>query len=303
MKVIFESQTPTDGFTNWLKAFKEIDNSLLIEVDFEQSSFIAKVTTEDQALVRYSKISFDKAGFKTPEYIINDENEQVKISDVLGNARIKIGVFLYLDKIISLIKSIDAYKDGGLGYQFIIEFDENLQTGKTEWHAQLLQLRKLASPGCPTPTAFPNITCSNVSEFIEITDNIFFNKIYVLDEPVYHAKVKPESIKFVVNISALTSISGNKDTMSFYVNTDESTGKKLLYVKDGLHDRYEQLLGEFEESDVDDEIVLTTFKQKFIMATKGIESNLIFSLSKDASRIFIDTEDGNFKTVVAVVKD
>lgn len=291
MKVIFEKQNSTKEFIDWLTAFKEIDDSLLIEVDLNKQSFIAKVTTEDQALVRYSQLPFEKAGFTNPNNFLDEDEKEVGL-DTIGTERIKVGVFLTLEQLIKIAKTFET-----VDYKLIIEFDENLSNkGKSEWHAQSISFESY--------TLNMSMACSNVSEFVEITDDVFFNRIYKLENTPCHARVTLDNVKMLLNVAAIQSVNGNKDVMTFYVTYDETAQKYALRVKDGLRAKsYDQLIGFVDEDKVEGDISLSAFRQKFIMATKGLNSNLIFSVAEESSRIFIDTEDEEYKTVVAIVRD
>ena len=77
MELIFKNTGQTTGFSSWLKSFKEIQTSLLIECDLKESCFISKAFTTDHSVVKYGKISFDDAGFELLQIKDNDKTEYV----------------------------------------------------------------------------------------------------------------------------------------------------------------------------------------------------------------------------------
>lgn len=289
MKLIFESKDSTQNFVKWLKAFKEIDNSLLIEVDLTQKLFIAKVTTQDQALVRYSQISFENAGFIANENIIDNDEKEVSIENF--TSRINVGIFLTLDKFINRLSVVADAE-----YTMTIEFDENIiSSSKTTWDATNIHIESKT-------LALENKT-ANISEFVYISDDIFNNKIYVVPTTPYHTKVDANTIKTLLSISALYSIDETKDVIQFTVVKDEETDKYKLVAIDGVNQQYKYALGFIEnEDDKIKDFSLSVFRHKFIMATKGINTTLDISMAIDATRVLIDTEDGDYKTVVAIVR-
>lgn len=292
MKLNFESKESTQEFVKWLKAFKEIDNSLLIEVDLAQKLFIAKVSTNDQALVRYSQIPFEKAGFTVSENIIDNDGNEKSINDF--PSRINIGIFLSLDKLINKLGLIASTK-----YTMTIEFDECIVVANggttSEWDAQNIHFESLTC-------ALENRT-ANKSEFVYISDDIFNNKIYVVPTTPYHTKVSADAIKTLLSVSGLYSFDASKDVIKFKIVEDKEAQKYKLVAIDGTNEQYKYALGFVEDADdAIKEFSLSVFRQKFIMATKGLNDSLVISMAPDATRIFVDTENGDYKTVVAIVR-
>ena len=64
MEIQFQSTGENSGFENWLKGFKEISDSLLIEIDTASQQFVAKVFSNGRDVVKYGKLDFSDAGLE-----------------------------------------------------------------------------------------------------------------------------------------------------------------------------------------------------------------------------------------------
>ena len=64
MEIQFQSTGENSGFENWLKGFKEISDSLLIEIDTASQQFVAKVFSNGRDVVKYGKLDFAEAGLE-----------------------------------------------------------------------------------------------------------------------------------------------------------------------------------------------------------------------------------------------
>lgn len=285
-------------------------------MDLKKKMFIAKSSTADQALVRCSQLSFEKAGFIAPETITNDEGNEVSIDEAVGDKRIKIGVFLNLNKFININSTFITYKNSELNnadnakekastavnYSLYIEFGENVENpSEIEYQATAINLVQDAKNN-PISLSF---SPANISEFVDITDDIFYNKIYVLPD-AYHAKIGAQTVKNLIAISALYSSDANTDTMEFYVTTDEDDlNKGILRARGGsAKQHYDIILGYITETDanIPEDVSLKVFRSKFIMATRGVNYNFNFAIGANGSRMFVDSENGDYKTVIAIVR-
>jgi len=142
------------AFTNWLKRFASIDNSLLLEVDEQTSTFIAKAYNEDHSVVKMSSIKFDDAG------LVIKLNKDAK--------RIKIGIF----NILHLIKIFDQFND--IEFTITINYQDLISNDTTTQYAGetiLLKNKNLKM----------NIDCTSLNIFKYITDDLFKNKIATAD--------------------------------------------------------------------------------------------------------------------------
>ena len=84
MEIQFQSTGENSGFENWLKGFKEISDSLLIEIDTASQQFVAKVFSNGRDVVKYGKLDFSDAGL---EVIGVKDKSQKKISLEEWNAQ------------------------------------------------------------------------------------------------------------------------------------------------------------------------------------------------------------------------
>ena len=74
MQLQFKNNKNASEFSNWLKGFKDIQNSLLLEIDLIENAFIAKCFPPSKSIVRYSKLSFEDAGFELLYINYNEKN-------------------------------------------------------------------------------------------------------------------------------------------------------------------------------------------------------------------------------------
>jgi len=142
------------AFTNWLRRFASIDNSLLLEIDEKSSTFISKTYNEERSVVKMSTIKFDDAGLTTK---LNKDPK-----------RIKIGIF----NIPRLIKVIDQFNDMEftitVNYQDLVGDDSNVQYAG---ESILLRNKNLKM----------SVDCTSLNIFKYITDDLFKNSIATVD--------------------------------------------------------------------------------------------------------------------------
>ena len=62
----------TANFVAWLKGFKDIQPNLLLEVDLVEKAFVAKCFPPEKSIVKYSRITFEDAGYEL--MFINDND-------------------------------------------------------------------------------------------------------------------------------------------------------------------------------------------------------------------------------------
>ena len=167
MELIFKNTEQTTGLSNWLKSFNEIQSSLLIECDLKEHSFISKGFTVDHTVVKYGKISFDDAGFELLNITDNDKNTYTLDEwNKKYNVRIKIGIFMILPK---FIKVIDTFSP--TDFKLNIEFDVYKNGNEDEFHAKSINFK--------SKSLKMKVKDCNISEFEQVSDNLFFNKINV----------------------------------------------------------------------------------------------------------------------------
>ena len=290
MKLLFKNTGPTEEFSNWLKQFKDINPSILIEIDTKEQKFISKTYTEDKALVRYSFITFDKCNLKL-DSIKDNDNKKVKSL----NNRIKAGIFMILPKFITVV---DTFSPVDHSIEFL--FDEVVTESEThEYHAQGMVFKskslKMRVEGC------------SIQEFQEITDDVFFNKVCLKADPI-EINISIENVKNLINISNIFTLDSNRDHMLFYLTEDN-----MLNVKNddetvaGRAGSYDYTIGKVDNpEDFNDlqNVKLNILRSKFLMAVKNITEDFKLVISTDmtkSNRIIF--ESPTTVTVIAILKN
>jgi hypothetical protein len=148
-KIEFQAKN-VKAFTSWLKRFSSIDNSLLLEVDENASSFVAKTYNEERSVVKMSKIAFDEAG------MISKPSKASK--------RIKVGIF----NISRLIKTLDQFNDAE--FMFTVNYDEVIgDDSEKNYAAKDLQFKNKSLK--------MNVDCTSLNIFKYIPDDLFKDTI------------------------------------------------------------------------------------------------------------------------------
>lgn len=141
------------NFTNWLKRFSIIDNSLLLEIDPVDLSFIAKTYNEERSVVKMSSIKFDDAGLLT--------------KSIKDTKRIKIGIF----NIPRLTKIIDQFNDAE--FTMTIEYQEIISEKDSQYAAEKILLKNSFLK--------MSVDCTSLNIFKYISDELFTKNIATID--------------------------------------------------------------------------------------------------------------------------
>lgn len=141
------------NFTNWLKKFSSIDNSLLLEIDEKTTQFIAKTYNEERSVVKMSQIKFDDAG------LVTKSSKESK--------RIKIGIF----NIPRLIKFIDQFNDAE--FSITINYKELTVNEVSQYAGEKILLKN--------KNLNMNIDCTSLNIFKYLSDELFKNEIAKMD--------------------------------------------------------------------------------------------------------------------------
>ena len=286
MKLIFKNTGSTEAFSNWLKQFKDINPSILIEIDIAEQKFISKTYTEDKALVRYSFIPFDKCNLKL-DSIKDNDNKKVKSLD----KRIKAGIFMILPKFITVVDTF-ALVDHSI--------DEVVtESGNHEYHSQAMVFK--------SKSLKMRVEDCSIQEFDEITDNVFFNKVCLKADPM-EINISMENVKNLINISNIFTLDSNRDHMMFYITEDN-----MLNVKNpeeslaGRSGSYDYTIGKVDNPDDYknlQDIKLNVLRSKFLMAVKNITEDFKLIISTDiANSNRIIFESPYTTTVIAILKN
>lgn len=299
MQLILKNTGPTASFVSWLKGFKDIHNTILIEVDLTEKKFIAKCFTESRNIVKYSDITFENAGYEMDSLSDNDGNSLLTIGNELeasytniftGDNRIKIGLYDILSNIIDVAL---MYVD--VEHTITLNFDlaNNVKYVGGDKAMKQYQSEKLIF-GSKTLTM--TINCTVLTEFFRfLDDNTFMNVCKLGNE--MSCNVTPETISNLNRISQLFKSEKTRSAIKFY--TQQESGSWALYALDELDSRYNYLLGYYADGQKISESAEIVLRENFITATKAINTDMqiIMSANKSAKRILITTE--NCKIVVA----
>lgn len=293
MELVFKNNTQEScGFSGWLKAFNEIQNSLLIEVDLLHQCFVSKGFTGDHTVVKYGKISFNDAGFELID-IKDDDKKSHSLEEwnQQNFCRVKVGIFMILPK---FIKVIDTFT--GTDYQFIIEFGIfKANANDTEFHAKSLNFK--------SKTLKMKVKDCNISEFEQVSDDLFFNRINVIEDSMSF-EISMDAVKNLISISSVFVTDAKRDIIKFYTKKDEDSDYFAIYAYDQTNSSYDYLLG-YQKSGVEAENEIPIYRHCFLTAvnSKGNDNSIIITLpSNNKQKLRIETVDGTSLTVLSTVQ-
>jgi len=189
------------ALSGWLKRFSGIDNSLLLEVDLQTSSFIAKTYNEERSVVKMSSIKFDDAG--------------LLIKKAPSINRVKVGIF----NIPRLIKILEQFYE--TDFSLNIKYQELLsKTTETSFAAEEIVLKnKLLKM---------NIECTSLNIFKYISDELFNNTIAAID-PIHKFSLTRTIME---RIQSLCNLDNESQLIAFNVNNKgvSVSGKTFDYL-------------------------------------------------------------------------
>lgn len=289
------------NFVTWLKGFKEIQPNLLLEVDLIENAFVAKCFPPEKSIVKYSKISFEDAGY---ELMFINDNEGNEIKD-WGNSdfgkafpsasRVKVGIYNILSKFIDVFATFSES-----AHTMSIKFDvcnnvKYIQDSKniyTEYQGETITLHSISLT--------MNIKCSVLSEyFYKCDDETFMNVVCFIKESEIF-ELTSETLNNLIKISSVFTIDKSRDSIKFYSKKTEE-GRWALYAYDATNGAYDYLLGYYTEGN-ECETSTVVFRENFLNATKGINGIIKITLdTQNSSRILIEAETS--KIVVAAVQN
>ena len=250
----------------WLNQFKDISDSLLLELDLKEKALIAKSFTTDKSLVKYSKFDLAKNGDFDIE-IPNDANIE---------KRVKIGIFMLLDKVIEVFNTFTP-----VDYILTLtcEFSQDLdcyETSVMKFSSDILVM---------------NIKGASVSEFQDISDEMFMNSIYSCEDPIEVILTK-ETVKNILAVSSILSIEKDREKISFYPKQNNNNEWVLHATKPTQH-TYDFAVGKIDDvKNLNQNIEVVIYRGKFQLALKNLDSNVKLSLpSGNGNRILMDIDD------------
>ena len=292
MEIQFQSTGENSGFENWLKGFKEISDSLLIEIDTASQQFVAKVFSNGRDVVKYGKLDFSDAGLEVTG--VKDKSQK-KISLEEWNAqnegkRIFFPILKTLKKfieVVSLFKGSENYK---LNVKFT-ESDDRLLVSKAEFKSLALTM---------------NVGSSELTEFADIitklTDDNFRNKVSAIPNPMTFTVI-PDALKTLFVASNIYSNDPKKDILSF--QTKKVGDAWALYAVDHSNGIYNYNLGFMnQECENPVETTLPILRENLITAAKNDAESLVITLEgiegAEGKKVRIDS-GSKFITIIASV--
>ena len=292
MEIQFQSTGENSGFENWLKGFKEISDSLLIEIDTVSQQFVAKVFSNGRDVVKYGKLDFSDAGLEVTG--VKDKSQK-KISLEEWNAqnegkRIFFPILKTLKKfieVVSLFKGSENYK---LNVKFT-ESDDRLLVSKAEFKSLALTM---------------NVGSSELTEFADIitklTDDNFRNKVSAIPNPMTFTVI-PDALKTLFVASNIYSNDPKKEILSF--QTKKVGDAWALYAVDHSNGIYNYNLGFMnQECENPVETALPIVRENLITAAKNDAESLVITLEgiegAEGKKVRIDS-GSTFITIIASV--
>jgi hypothetical protein len=188
------------AFTNWLRRFASIDNSLLLEIDEKTSMFIAKTYDDERSVVKMSSIKFDEAGLTTK---LNKDSK-----------RIKVGIF----NIPRLIKIIDQFSD--MEFNIIVDYQDLVNDEVTQYAGEKIHLNN--------KNLKMNVDCTSLNIFKYIPDDLFKNSIATVDVIATFELTKSNLEK----INSLCALDNEHKFLSFQLSDNKVyvSGKVFEYL-------------------------------------------------------------------------
>lgn len=192
-------------FTDFLKGFARIGDSLLLEVDTENKIFVSKVFTADKGSGRFSSIPFSECNIT----VMSDDGEEER-----EGARIKMGIFIQLDKFIKIIKRFgeDVDKDGMSHFSMNINYDYQISNNVKEF--------AMTSVDFKSSYLKMNIGGFSLSEFFFVSDDMFMNSIFNVEDPV-KVILSANTISSIIKTSDIIKFDNKADGLEFIVDGTE----------------------------------------------------------------------------------
>jgi len=202
-KIEFITKNPK-SFSQWLKKFVAVDISLLLEIDLQQSLFLAKSYNAERSVVKFSKITFEDAGLTL--------KHEISEADI-----VKIGIY----NITRIIKLIDQFKD--TQFEIIIDYETvNLDTKDTEETGSKIVLKnkqlKISED------------CTSLRAFRYISNEVFENNIANVDDIYAKFNLTKE---ITDKINSLSSLDIDSDYIDFKKSSHIYAAGKTFELKIG----------------------------------------------------------------------
>lgn len=294
MQLVLKNTGSTAGFIAWLKGFKDINPTILIEVDLTSEKFIAKCFPDSRCIVKYSEISFEAAGYAVEELTDNDGNSMLTQKKSLsatykntftGDNRIKVGVYSILPKVIDVATMYTDNIDHTIAFTF--DISNNVKYVGAEKPVKQYQTEKIIFK---SKSLTMTINCSVLSEFFRFLSDEVLDKMLQMGGEI-KLTVTPETISNLNRISQLFSSEKNRSAIKFYTK-QENDGNWALYAFDEVNKSYDYLLGYYNDDQTNmSETSIVVLRENFINATKGITNEMQLIISAAVSNRIIVTSE------------
>lgn len=295
MELKLKSIGSTGGFVTWLKGFKDINSSLLVEINLDSNEFIAKSFPQDKSVVKYAKISFEDAGYELA-YIHNGQGEEFNWQeghDPETSGRVKLGIYNVLGKFVDVVSMFD-----GSEHDMVVNFDicnnvlywgskkaeKEYQAETTVFHSKALTM---------------TVKNSQISDFFQkCDDETFLTRVCNISSPSTY-EVNTAVLGNLSKIASVFAADKSRDLIKFY--SKEVDGVLGLYAYDESNGSFDYLLGYYTNGE-QGATSTTIFKENFLNATKGLTAETL-EITLDtagSSRILVDATES--KVVIAAAK-
>ena len=293
MELKLKSIGSTNGFVTWLKGFKDINGSLLVEIDLESKEFIAKSFPQDKSVVKYAKLSFEDAGYEYSYVHNNGEDFDWAQREATNDGRVKLGIYNVLGKFIDVVSMFD-----GSEHDMVVNFDicnnvlylgakkaeKEYQAETTVFHSKALTM---------------TVKNSQISEFFQkCDDETFLTRVCNIGSPSTY-EVNTAVLGNLSKIASVFAADKSRDLIKFY--SKEVDGVLGLYAYDETNGSFDYLLGYYINREAG-ATSTSISKENFMNATKGLTAETL-EITLDtagASRILVDA--GEAKVVIAAAK-
>lgn len=297
MDIIFETKGSTSALKQWLQAFKEIDNTLLVEIDLSEDLFIAKSFTADKTIVKYGQISFELCNLTVLS--INDGDKKYSNTEWIQEHKQRVYMG-FLNNLDSFIRQIEFFSTEDV-YKIIIRFEEENVDGAGKLYCANKVEFKSRSMNMLAPVY-------SVSEFTLnlLDDNKFFKGVANIPNPLTF-ELGPDTNTVLIKASEIHSKDAKKDIIKFIISDED--GGWCLRAQDHTNNLYDyKMSGHIVDgSSTPAASVSPVTRANYVIANKGDKSgNCFITLSTDPTvsngRLKLVTGDGQFTTVIANVK-
>ena len=279
-----------EPFTNYLKNFLRIRESILLEIDTNQRAIVAKTYSDDHSSVRFASITLEDAKLS----IVSDANEADR-----NGARIKAGILLQLKRFIQVIERFGSSVDseGKSNFDIVITYDILKNKDNTfdyvatdiSFISDILKMR---------------MNGFRITEFEYLSDENF-QGIFNVEDPV-SIVVSKDVVSSIIKTSDIIKFDPRRDMLVFFVEGN------ILYVKDKM-DKNEQPNFVYKIGELDNTpnypIVMPLTRERFIKMLDKTEEDFRFILGHEPGdpnevvRMLFDSMASSTKIVIAGVKD